>query len=652
MADNYKSMGSVEFGMSLLDQTKKDVARERKRREKIDRNLAIGKFVTSGLSSYVTDQFNAFEQSQQYKKAKLLDIANGKAEYDNVQNVIDNNFAGNSMDYWTNFYRTQLTREFGEGGMYSNYELTAPAQAFLVKQARELAAKRDSEWRNLGKKYAQMPTDTAQLEERWNDWVEEKAPSNVFNWATRGLKNLFNGKTQQDMQKIGEDELHHRFKEFGDADVARRAYDKLSNSENFLEMFEAAERAYKDAGNEIDFKVLKESRPEFVSYKVPVQGGTATKQFMRTTVKRNGRYEVRNIELGTTAFEPKKEIQYKEQDYKRMNDTVKSLVQGDDDFTAIAEDLGLDEGKNLRLPNNIAQEILEVSESFKPYFSSKTAAETYATQYVLTERHKNGNQPVATQVGKFAVYPYVKNLEGLDSNQLNQVFLDITGTEGAGGLLEEIDYINTNFDSQYKDNAYQFFTNVIDLANINDDERVEALNSLNNIFYANKSADEIEDIQESIGVDRKDKSKFEATDLQDVLIPTEETVANIYRTKVAKQGATARRYVDFFDYIPRLDLSMFSGVELDALYNLGVRGIKEKLNIPSDIDLSRTAIQRNSFREAIEDELKKREKEEGEAYIAGYSYGEKQRRSQYIESDKLRNNFWRPLLQLILKENQ
>lgn len=652
MADDYKSMGSVEFGMSLLDQTKKDVARERKRREKIDRNLAIGKFVTSGLSSYVTDQFNAFEQSQQYKKAKLLDIANGKAEYDNVQNVIDNKFAGNSMDYWTNFYRTQLTREFGEGGMYSNYELTAPAQAFLVKQARELAAKRDSEWRNLGKKYAQMPTDTAQLEERWNDWVEEKAPSNVFNWATRGLKNLFNGKTQQDMQKIGEDELHHRFKEFGDADVARRAYDKLSNSENFLEMFEAAERAYKDAGNEIDFKVLKESRPEFVSYKVPVQGGTATKQFMRTTVKRNGRYEVRNVELGTTAFEPKKEIQYKEQDYKRMNDTVKSLIQGDDDFTEIAESLGLDEGKNLRLPNNIAQEILEVSESFKPYFSSKTASETYATQYVLTERHKNGNQPVATQVGKFAVYPYVKNLEGLDSNQLNQVFLDITGTEGAGGLLEEIDYINTTFDSQYKDNAYQFFTNVIDLANINDDERVEALNSLNNIFYANKSADEIEDIEESIGVDRKDESKFEATDLQDVLIPTEETVANIYRTKVAKQGATARRYVDFFDYIPRLDLSMFSGVELDALYNLGVRGIKEKLNIPSDIDLSRTAIERNSFREAIEDELKKREKEEGEAYIAGYSYGEKQRRSQYIESDKLRNNFWRPLLQLILKENQ
>ena len=275
MADDYKSMGSVEFGMSLLGQTKKDVEGERKRREKIDRNLAIGKFVTSGLSSYVTDQFNAFEQSQQYKKAKLLDIANGKSEYDNLQNVIDNNFAGNSMDYWTNFYRTQLTREFGEGGMYSNYELTAPAQAFLVKQAREIAVKRDSEWQNLGKKYAQMPTDIAQLEERWNDWVEEKAPSNVFNWATRGLKNLFNGKTQEDMQRIGEDELAIRFKEFGDVDVAQRAYDKLSNSENFLEMFEAVERAYKEQDNEIGFKVLRESKPEFVSYKVPVQGGTA-----------------------------------------------------------------------------------------------------------------------------------------------------------------------------------------------------------------------------------------------------------------------------------------------------------------------------------------------------------------------------------------
>tara|TARA_R100000734_G_C3318748_1_gene113328 strand:+ start:3452 stop:5191 length:1740 start_codon:yes stop_codon:yes gene_type:complete len=491
MADDYKSMGSVEFGMSLLGQTKKDVERERKRREKIDRNLALGKFVTSGLSSYVTDQFNAFEQSQQYKKAKLLDIANGKTEYDNVQNVIDNSFAGNSMDYWTNFYRTQLTREFGQGGMYSNYELTAPAQAFLVKQAQELATKRNSEWQNLGKKYAQMPTDTAQLEERWSDWVEEKAPSNVFNWATRGLKNLFNGKTQEDMQRIGEDELAIRFKEFGDADVAQRAYDKLSNSENFLEMFEAVEKAYKDVGNEVDFKVLKESKPEFVSYKVPVQGGTATKQFMRTTVKRNGRYEVRNIELGTTDFKPKKEIEYSTTDYNRINDTVKSLVQGDDDFTTIFEDLEINDGNNLKLPNNIAQEILEVSESFKSYFSSKTAAETYAAQYVLTERNNNNNQPVMTQVGKFAIYPYTRNLEGLDSNQLNQVFLDITGTEGVGGLLQEINLINTEFDSQYKDNAYQFFTNVVDLANVNEDEKIEAINSLNNIFYPNKNALEI-----------------------------------------------------------------------------------------------------------------------------------------------------------------
>jgi hypothetical protein len=514
MADDYKSMGSVEFGMSLLGQTKKDVERERKRREKIDRNLALGKFVTSGLSSYVTDQFNAFEQSQQYKKAKLLDIANGKSEYDNVQNVIDNNFAGNSMDYWTNFYRTQLTREFGEGGMYSNYELTAPAQVFLVKQARELAAKRDSEWRNLGKKYAQMPSDTAQLEERWSDWIEEKTPSNVFNWATRGLKNLFNGKTQEDIQKIGENELAIRFKEFGDVDVAQRAYDKLSNSENFLEMFEAVEKAYKEQDNEIDFKVLKESKPEFVSYKIPVQGGTATKQFMRTIVKRNGRYEVRNIELGTTDFKPKKEIEYSTTDYNRINDTVKSIIQGDDDFTAIAENLGIDSGKNLKLPNNIAQEILEVSESFKPYFGSKTAAETYATQYVLTERNKNANQPVVTQVGKFAIYPYVKNLEGLNSNELNQVFLDITGTEGVGGLLEEIDLINTNFDSQYKDNAYQFFNNVVDLANVSEDEKIEALNSLNNIFYPNKTAPEI--TQKKIELENIPKNSIQVSGFKNI----------------------------------------------------------------------------------------------------------------------------------------
>ena len=47
-ADEFEKMSSVEFGMSLLDQTKKDVERERKRREDIDRKYAIGQFVTSG----------------------------------------------------------------------------------------------------------------------------------------------------------------------------------------------------------------------------------------------------------------------------------------------------------------------------------------------------------------------------------------------------------------------------------------------------------------------------------------------------------------------------------------------------------------------------------------------------------------------------
>jgi hypothetical protein len=235
---------------------------------------------------------------------------------------------------------------------------------------------------------------------------------------------------------------------------------------------------------------------------------------MRTIVKRNGRYEVRNIELGTTDFKPKKEIEYSTTDYNRINDTVKSIIQGDDDFTAIAENLGIDSGKNLKLPNNIAQEILEVSESFKPYFGSKTAAETYATQYVLTERNKNANQPVVTQVGKFAIYPYVKNLEGLNSNELNQVFLDITGTEGVGGLLEEIDLINTNFDSQYKDNAYQFFNNVVDLANVSEDEKIEALNSLNNIFYPNKTAPEI--TQEKIELENIPKNSIQVSGFKNI----------------------------------------------------------------------------------------------------------------------------------------
>jgi len=104
----------------------------------------------------------------------------------------------------------------------------------------------------------------------------------------------------------------------------------------------------------------------------------------------------------------------------------------------------------------------------------------------------------------------------------------------------------------------------------------------------------------------------------------------------------------FFEYIPKMDLSKLSGEELDALYNISKRGIRGNLNIPEDIDFARTAIERNTFREAIEDELKKREKEEGVSYITSTYYGEKRKRGSLITSENVKDNFWSPLAQLIL----
>ena len=90
--NEFEKMSSVEFGMSLLDQTKKDVERERKRREDKDRKYAIGQFVTSGLSSLVKEQFNAFEKNNLYKKGKLNDILNGHTEYKTTQSKIDEEY--------------------------------------------------------------------------------------------------------------------------------------------------------------------------------------------------------------------------------------------------------------------------------------------------------------------------------------------------------------------------------------------------------------------------------------------------------------------------------------------------------------------------------------------------------------------------------
>lgn len=128
--NEFEKMSSVEFGMSLLDQTKKDVERERKRREDKDRKYAIGQFVTSGLSSLVKEQFNAFEKNNLYKKGKLNDILNGHTEYKTTQSKIDEEYGGNSLQYWTDFYYNLGQSESNPGGIYENMGINPQAKPF------------------------------------------------------------------------------------------------------------------------------------------------------------------------------------------------------------------------------------------------------------------------------------------------------------------------------------------------------------------------------------------------------------------------------------------------------------------------------------------------------------------------------------------
>jgi hypothetical protein len=629
MAQDYEKMSSVEFGMSLLGREQKTFEQERKRREKQDRKKALAKFVTSGLSSMVKEKFNAFEQKENYKKIKLNDILNGQQGYNEYNKIITDNYGGDSLAFWENFYRTNLTAQMGEGGIYSNYQLTGPAQAYIYKEARKLATNKNQQWLQLQKEYADVPKTQAELDERWDEYVSSRVPTNLFNFGMRGLKNLFSGKTKEDIEAEGQAEFDERFKEFKELEVAQQGFKKYQNSENFITMFDKLKEAYEAEGNELGFMTLREGSPQIKTFIEPVEGGYAKKEYLTVNVLNDkGQLEVRKREIGISGFEAIERKEYKTENYNRAADALEIYSNVNKDFKDIISANRV--GDKNQISRGILQEVLEVSDFFQQRGITVNEADNLAAEYVLETRAFNDNNPINTNITSFDLYSR-EELEG-DEATINKALIQLPR------FLKEADSLRYGGENK-RDEIKEFYQNMIDMSNLNEDQKLEYQNQINNIFHPDVDIEKLTPVS----------SATEQVVVEPVEMPEDEKeVENIYNS-IVKKGAAGIRYVDFSDYIPKINLSKLSGEELDALYNISKGDIKEKLNIPENIDLSRTAIERNTFREAIEDELKKREKKEGVSYIGAYYYGEGGRRAGLIESDNVYANFWNPLEQLILK---
>ena len=200
MADDFRNMSSVELGMSLLKQTKEEAERERKRREKLDRKYGMAKLLTSGLKYMVKERFNAFENDMMPQKAQLQHIYNKAQDVLETQDIIDKNFGGDSLAYWTDFYKKQFAATGAE--MYSNYDQALLSQ-YYVGKAEEQARKKNSQWSGIVSEARDIPTNIEDLDSQWSRYAQSQVPNNVFGWATRGIKNLLSGKSKQEIENEG-----------------------------------------------------------------------------------------------------------------------------------------------------------------------------------------------------------------------------------------------------------------------------------------------------------------------------------------------------------------------------------------------------------------------------------------------------------------
>ena len=699
--NEFEKMSSVEFGMSLLDQTKKDVERERKRREDKDRKYAIGQFVTSGLSSLVKEQFNAFEKNNLYKKGKLNDILNGHTEYKTTQSKIDEEYGGNSLQYWTDFYYNLGQSESNPGGIYENMGINPQAKPFLLAEAENMAEIRNKEWIELGNTYKNLPTSVEELEANWDKWVEASVPSNVFNWATRGLSNWLGGKSKEDIKAESDKKFNEIFSQFEDARQAQQAYDVVYQKENGYDLFVQIKNKYEDLNEENNFLVYDKIDPETVTIQQSDgRGGTVSFETVRySIIDEYGVPQVRyshlnypnvrvntrgNFDNGTnsssnvtstatsisnegqggqeagdmviTAYEPPPEFSPSQQEYDILNDYIinehvkNKALNGDANLYSefwSQYDVDQEDNEKIRLSEATLNEVLLIAEGYKRELKKVGISTEDAYRYAADKFYAEGGSSYSRVV---TLTDVITSGEGVDSTAIDFIFDDLE--KGTFDIIEAQDN-EVFFNDKYK--AYE---KIIQEADITEDQRFEYLTMLNQMFYKPlpKEQEEINLQQRQTTIQTyRDRGAAE----EELIIMSnggnpKKVLGDAWR-ELAQQGATMQGlYIDFKPLIEDLDLSKLSLQELDALYNFtdmyGKDGLKDVLSIPSHLELSHHAFQRNTFREAIEDELLSREG--GSEEIFGYYQGEKIRRHSFVSNSNVTENFWKPLKNNVLLNSQ
>lgn len=221
MAVTDTNQKASEFGISLLQEQRKETRRKESEAKKWDRRNAALDFGASLYKNTVLDaKAEEWALGNSPFKAKLQAMQGNAANILQTQKTINSTgpggFSGSSYNYWVDFYSKQLTNQWGgETGKL-------PPRATVSAQAKKLAKDRLKDWEELVNSARAVPSTVAELETDWENYQKLNIPSSISEQMGRGIRNAFRSKEKRTEAEsltksdINSNPLFARYKNFAD----------------------------------------------------------------------------------------------------------------------------------------------------------------------------------------------------------------------------------------------------------------------------------------------------------------------------------------------------------------------------------------------------------------------------------------------------
>ena len=198
MEDDINKMSSVEFGQKLLGEQRKRADDERRRAEKFSRRTQIANLFVTGATTLLNNRLKNFNQNKLAEKNHLNYLQkSSKSVLDSYNTFLE---SGKSIDQYMidtllPSYRAEAETIFTERGATGLLPTKNISNAYILDNTtiREDAKAKGQEFLKLVELARNMPTDTATLEKKYNQYAETKMPTNIAGFLFSGVRNAFKG---------------------------------------------------------------------------------------------------------------------------------------------------------------------------------------------------------------------------------------------------------------------------------------------------------------------------------------------------------------------------------------------------------------------------------------------------------------------------